>query len=229
MCVDTSVVFLCTFEANSKLHGGPDLSLVVEVAAEGLESKGQRGVWDKFCKQVSLGRLPHSLSPNIVFSSCTKSCLLHYKHGLTHVALGNLKEEDYRCNKCAKGVWKGGKFHRLRDEGCIKTAVWVWEKYAKELQVFRCCRVGFCGWKLKTKCTLYLNALFIFLANVIGSIAHATAMKIICLSWCNFFLLDKKLHALVYGGKKTDIVIINWSLVRWYFLLCFYSCDAMQF
>lgn len=65
--------------------------------------------------------------------------------------------------------------------------------------------------KKTTKCTLYLTALFLFLDNVIGSTAHATAMKIICLSWCNFFCLIK--HCMLWYMEKkkttTDVVVLN--------------------
>lgn len=78
----------------------------------------------------------------------------------------------------------------------------------------------------KKKSTLYLDALFIFLDNVIGSTAHATAMKMICLSWCNFFLLDQKLHALVYGEKKQ----ILWYLIDLLFvdIFCCTFIHVMQ-
>lgn len=84
-------------------------------------------------------------------------------------------------------------------------------------------------WKLKTKmyfvfkCTVY----FSWQCHRFNSSCHCHENNMFIL--VQFFsCLIKNCMLWYMEKKKTDIVVLNWSLVRWYFLLYFYSCDAMQ-
>lgn len=180
---------------------------------------------------MSLGRLPHSLSPNIVFSSCTKTCLLHYKHGLTHVALGNLKEEDYRCNKWEwrvkkNGVGVGGSFTGWGMKGAFNSCLSV-RKICNGMASFQMLQVLILWLKVKTKmyfvfkCTVY----FSWQCHRFNSSCHCHENNMFIL--VQFFSCLIKNCMLWYMEKKKQIL---WYLIDLLFvdIFCCTFIHVMQ-